>query len=456
MVTVGLAQVTSLLLLPIITRYLAPAAYGEYTLVLATTALVGTLGSSWIRNVAMRLHFDFAREGRSAALFATAALMQAGILSILMVAGYVWTRWVSDPVSLSTYVAGAVAVLVSDAYALTTNTLRAEQRASAFGVAEITSSLLRLGGTWVGLLVGYRTPAMLFVFATVALLVAGAAIVPQLRGSLAGPRVLDREAARELARVGLPSVPLWVGSWFMTLSNRTFLAWYDDLSAVGIYSVAQGVGERAITGLALGLSMMAWPAILRVWIDRPRETPRLIGTFVLIYTAMTFGPAVGLAVHREAVIDLLVGPDYRDASAILPLIAAGTWLIGLAGFLNRALELRKSYGTLSGITIGAAAVNVILNLWLVPRHGIVGAAAGTAGAGIVMVIVAAVVAVRIEPLPIPWLAVSGVVAATAVATLVSWPLTAPIPAIGVFGVVYTPLAFVVSRHGIKEFSHHGA
>jgi O-antigen/teichoic acid export membrane protein len=450
MITVGLGQLVSLLLLPIVTRYLTPGSYGEYTLVLATTALVGTFGSSWVRNVAMRLHFDFARDGRAAALFWTAATLQAVPMAVLLALGYAWTRGLGEPVSLTTYVAGSISLIVADFYTLSINTLRADQRAVPFGIAEITSGLLRLAGTWIGLAAGLRTPAMLFVFATASILVAQAAAAHGLRRSLAGRPAFDRQAARELVTLGLPSIPLWLGGWVMTLSNRTFLAWFLDLEAVGLYSVAQGITERAITGLAAALYMMAWPAILHTWTHAPEQTPRAIARFLTVYVFVSLGPAVALVLHRDVILALLVAEAYRPAAEVVPLVVAGAWLTGLAGYLSRPLELRKAYGALSRITMTAAGIHVILNVWLIPGHGTLGAAMSTAVAGACMVVLSAAAGARFHTLPIPWAPIGGAAAATVAASLLSMLVGAPLWALAVFAFTYVSLTLVIWRHGMSQ------
>lgn len=448
MATVGVGQAVSLLLLPIITRYLTPAQYGEYTLVLATTALVGTFGSAWVRNIAMRLHLEYARAGRSRALFQTAAIAQVVPMSGLLLLGYWWTIGLGESISPATYAAGALSLLASDLYALVINTVRAEQRAVHFGAAEIASGVLRLGGTWAGLAAGLRSPAMLFVLTTAAVLAAVLVAVPALRACLTGPGGFDRAAGRELARLGLPSIPLWVGSWVMTLSNRTLLAWFLDLDAVGVYSVAQGVAERAVTALATGLYLAAWPAVLQAWTSDRATAPRVIARFLAVYVLVSLGPAVAIMVHSELILGWLVGPAYQSAAEVMPVVVAGAWLIGLAGYLNRPLELHKAYGVLSSMTLAAAGISVLLSVWLIPAHGPLGAAFGTAGGGFSMLVLSAIAGARAQPLPIPWPTLVAAAAAAALATLASWSAGSSPWGLAAFAAVYalSILAIWTWRH----------
>jgi O-antigen/teichoic acid export membrane protein len=76
--------------------------------------------------------------------------------------------------------------------------------------------------------------------------------------------------------------------------------------------------------------------------------------------------------HRE--LSMLLGPAYRGGSGIMPFIVGATWLAGLNGYLNRHLELTLRFATLSWIAFAGAALNLALNLALVPRLGLEGAA----------------------------------------------------------------------------------
>jgi O-antigen/teichoic acid export membrane protein len=170
--TIVVGQLTSLLLLPVITKFLSPAAFGEYALALATTGLIGTFASAWVRNVGMRLFFDYANLGRTRAFFWTAALLQAVVMIVCLAVGYAVIGGTSEALPLPLYVSAGVSVMAADFYALSLNTLRAGHRAMSFGIAEIVASVVRLAGTWLGLLAGFQTPAMLFVFATLSTVVA--------------------------------------------------------------------------------------------------------------------------------------------------------------------------------------------------------------------------------------------------------------------------------------------
>lgn len=441
--TVVAAQLASLILLPVATRYLTPPVYGEYALALSITGLAGIVGSAWVRNVGMRLYFDHVSEGRTRAFLLTAATLQAATMALTLALSYVVVVVSQQPVSFSLYAAAGGSVLVADFYTLAANTLRAGQRARTFGAAEWTSAVLRVGATWTALAAGFRSPATLFACTTLALALAAAVALRGLATLLTGPPQFEPALARELVRLGAPSVPQSVSSWVMSLSDRVLIARVIDVGAVGLYSAAYNVADRAVGGLMSALLMASWPAMLAAWTTDAARVPAVIARWLGAYALLTLGPAVLLIVQRDFVLGLLLGPAYVDASAVVPWVVAGAWLSGVATYLNRPLELHKHYGLMSALALGCAVLNIALNLVLIPRWGVTGAAAATTAAYAAWAALSRAFAARVLHVAIPWATVAGAVVATAVAVLASRPLMSPLAAVPVYSGVYLALALIV-------------
>ena len=143
---------------------------------------------------------------------------------------------------------------------------------------------------------------------------------------------------------------------------------------VGIYAANYAIGDRIVGGILTAVFMMAWPEILQGWTARGKAGAReALTRSVSLYLWLTVGPAVFIAVFHAELARLL-GPAYRGGSGIMAFIVAATWLAGFNTYLNRHLELNLRFGTLSAVACGGAALNIALNLLLVPRLGIQGAA----------------------------------------------------------------------------------
>jgi O-antigen/teichoic acid export membrane protein len=83
---------------------------------------------------------------------------------------------------------------------------------------------------------------------------------------------------------------------------------------------------------------------------------------------------VGLVTVGADALLLMAGSDKTSSAPIFVLIGVVYTLDGLFGICGAGLLLLKRSRTVLMLTLGAAALNVVLNLLLIPRFGVMGAA----------------------------------------------------------------------------------
>lgn len=367
-------QVASFALLPLITRFLGPASYGEYALALAVSGLIGTLASSWIRNVAFRYYFDARAVETTRSFFWSLALLQGAAVALAFCgASVILPHLGQEVVPLGTLWAAAAMVAASDFQALATAFVRAEQRSGRYASAEITAALTRLAATTAGLLAGLTEPAFLLLAAAGASVGGGLVAYRGLHTQLLGPARLAWQPMRAVSRHVVGALPFSVGEWIGNLSDRLVLNAYATTAVVGIYAAGFSLGDRLIGGLIMAVFMMAWPDVLESFSRGGYESARsAIRRYFQIYLWLTCGPLLALVLFGGTVVSLL-GPAYSGALQVLSLVSGAAWLRGLSTGFNRHFELEKRFYALSTITVGGALVNLALNLWLVPKYLAVGA-----------------------------------------------------------------------------------
>lgn len=377
--TAAAGQGLGFLLLPFVTRVFPPEEYGAYSLALAASGFVAVIASSWVRNVALRLYFDAVERGTTRGFFVGVACLQAvlfltsygALMMILAVSGIELASW-------RVLASAGVAVLVGDFAMFAFVILRAEQRALAFAISEISGGVLRFVLTLTGLALGLHSAELLFDATSVGLLVAGAYAVAVLSKRLTGPLRVDVERTFEVLRHGPASLPFSVANWIERLFDRLVIEHFLGTAIVGVYSIGYTLGERTIGMLVKAVFMMAWPSILAAWGNGHIASTRAAITEAhKLYAWFSVGPAFFMMVFGPEVLRLMTGASYHDAAPVVPIIAVSMWAEGFARFLNRHLELRKQFGTLSAFTMLGALVNLVLNIALVPFFGIMGAAWAT-------------------------------------------------------------------------------
>jgi O-antigen/teichoic acid export membrane protein len=154
----------------------------------------------------------------------------------------------------------------------------------------------------------------------------------------------------------------------------------------------------------------------------------------------------------------MIGEELRDAAILVtPWIALSAFLSGMTVYyFHQAFTLGRRTGWLLAAMSVPALTNVALNLLLIPRFGVLGAAWATAASFAVGLIASLSIGRRILPLPIPWNALIRCSLAAAVMALVVWFL----PAIGGFAElmldasvgagVYGVCAYALNAGGVRE------
>ena len=438
------AQAASFVLLPIVTRFLSTSQYGEYAVGLAIANLVGMFGSSWVRNVGFRFYFDARESGRSRAFTLSVALLQSVVVAVVFGIVMLVTAVTPPLASTGTLLAAGVMVLVTDVGTLPVTLVRAEQRSGRFALAEFGSAATRILGTTVGLALGLRSPAFLFLAAAGASLVQAGVGLVALSPRLSGPARLDLSALWEVARRGPSALPFSVGEWLNLLADRLIVRALTSAAVVGVYSAGQTLGFRVIAGLTQAVFMMAWPDVLNAWsqggMARARQAVR---RYLQTYLMLTVGPAVAMVLYAGTLTRLLGSSFQQGAVPIVAMIAIASWAQGFGVCFNRHFEMRKRYWALSAVSLSGAALNIALTFLLVPRFLGPGSAAATMLAQLVVMLVFILLRDR-ELVAFPTGDALNVAAAAAVAGAVAWPLLGQsLAGLATFAVLYLTAALLM-------------
>lgn len=145
--------------------------------------------------------------------------------------------------------------------------------------------------------------------------------------------------------------------------------------AVGIYAVAVQIAEK-LWLLSYASSTVLLPRLSQLHGDdaaRRRLTP--LTTRWVTYAALF--AATGLAIVTRPLVRLLFGAEYVEAATVLVWLLPGVVVLSSARILANDLSARGRPDLNIWIGLTAFLVNIVGNLLLIPRYGLVGAAAAT-------------------------------------------------------------------------------
>jgi O-antigen/teichoic acid export membrane protein len=325
-------------------------------------------------------------------------------------------------------------------YEQMTSLFRVEQRSGAYVVATMTNVGITIAATVLLVVVFEQGPVGVLVGNFTGTLIVYAALLVYSRRALG--LQFDRSLYRAMNRFGLPLVPSAVALWLTNFSDRFFLVKLSDLHEVGLYSI--GVRLASSIVLLLTAFRLAWPAFAYS-IDDDREAGRTY-SFVLTYVVyVCCWLALGLGLLAPWLLKLITTePFYPAQNVVAPLAfgvaAFGAYVVVQIG-TGRARQTRSNWL----VTGAAAAVDIALNLVLIPPYGRMGAAIATVAAYTALFVMMAWRAQRVFPVPYQWrrvvtLAVAAV-GLTVLGKLIGGPLALALGLTAAYPVVLALLGF---------------
>jgi O-antigen/teichoic acid export membrane protein len=238
----------------------------------------------------------------------------------------------------------------------------------------VLRALLVAGGGLAGIALGHSLSALAGGMAAGSVAVALAGL-PAVKARTPAGGAVDRLLARQALGEALP---IWLAGLLSLLYFRGDAVLLQILrgdAELGIYSAAYKIFEGSMLVPAILLAA-AFPPLARAHSDRPRQR-RWEG---LVLAALLALGLLGGAVCRLAaapIVALVFGPAFAPAVASLRVLALGLPLLFVNYGLTHFLIARDLGGKNLVLAAAMLALNVALNLLLIPRLGGPGAAWAT-------------------------------------------------------------------------------
>lgn len=440
----------------VFSRLLAPGEYGYYALATTVALWVQTLLFYWLQTGITRFHDSAVAAGRLPRLLATVFAVAIPIAALAGCLGLIVAQF--SPYR-ALILAGLAALLPRALFAIALEFHRAAHRVRRYawleGVQYVLGLLLGIGFA-VGFGWGALAPLLGLGLANLIVLLAD---LPYLARQADG-WAWSWEELRALAGYGLPLTFSFLFGLVVAGSDRFFIAWLMDESAVGVYAVAYALADRTLTILFNWVGMAAVPLAFSALARGGEEAARHVMADTarnLILLALPC--AAGLAAVAVPLAAVLVGADFRAATAhIVPWIALAGLLNGaMVHYAAHAYLITQRTQALLATTLLAATTNVALNLLLIPRWGLDGAIAATIVAYAVGLAARLLQMRRRFPIPLalPDLLKGGVACALMGAVLgaISWPPTPAglLAAIGSGVTCYAVAALALNVSGARHW-----
>jgi O-antigen/teichoic acid export membrane protein/pyruvate-formate lyase-activating enzyme len=366
----------SIMLVPIYTRIFLPSDYG--VLELANTAvyfLMAVLGLG-IEDAGARFFYDY-KTDRQKEVIATAFYFRL----VVCAAAFFILLPFARQCSLFIFKSDAYASLCKLAFlqmcltlmmVLSINVLRLRFKPVQYSIVNITNILLTSGITIY--LVVFRRVGVIGIF--------GASCVSTFC-SLILAVALSREffkpafslgMLKEQLAYGVPLVPLLFFYWAMRYSDRYFLSRLATLDDLGLYSI--GARLAGILALFTFAFQRAWGPFVFYHKDQ-KDAKAIFSKAFDHYTLFLFSASAFISLFAKEVLRFITSPVYLGGYKVVGLLCFGTVVLMLRSFFELGINISKKTH-ITAVTVGLGVLlNITLNIILIPKIGMTGAAVST-------------------------------------------------------------------------------
>lgn len=353
------------------TGVLTPSDYGTADLIMQTANLLLPVVSLGITNGVFRFALD-RKEHRKSIFSAGLYTILLGSL-ILLAAGPLLSR--SE--DLHEYVELICAyTLASCLHSLCAQYIRAEGKTALFAGQGIFNTALVI---WFNILFlqVFRLGVFGYVMSVVVAdgICTGYLVLREKLWKLLVPKP-DDSVTKAMLRYSIPLIPATIFWWITSVSDRYMVTWFLGTEANGLYAVACKI--PTILSLLSTIFMEAWQfsAISEATGDREVHIRFYSQVWGFFLSAMMLVGSVMIVLCRLE-IRVLAAQSYYSAWQYVPVLAMAMVFSAFSSFMNSVyVVMEKSHLSLWTAVWGAGA-NILMNLWLIPRIGIQGAAIAT-------------------------------------------------------------------------------
>lgn len=398
------SPLVSLILTPFLTHHLSSINYGGLAVLYTVIDLVTAITQLGLSPAFFRAYNGDYESPRDRLGVLSSSIILMSLVSIpIAIAMMMTAPWLSIFLFKSVSYSGSVrlAALVIILENLTVpgiSWLRAEKRAIFYSALSIANVLLVLGTNivLVGVLhVGVNGALLAKGAGYVVIIVCTLPIMLLLLGRRQCLR-LRSDIIRNMLFFGVPTIFGDMAAWILQLSDRYLLSHFASLAQTASYTVSYTLGG-VLSPVILAPFGLAWTPIMYA-IAKREDAGRIFQLVFRWFSTVLLFAAFALSLLSTAMLEVLFPPAYHPAGLIIPFIALSTMFIGVWYiFMIGAYLRRKTIFEFLFMSV-AASVNVLLNIFLIPHFGALGAAISTLLAYIMLVLVSYIVNQKIYPI----------------------------------------------------------
>jgi len=377
-----LNKILSFLLIPVYTFYFSPSDLGLYNLVQSLWLFIILIYVYGMETSFIKFFIDAKEEKKKTEIYSTTVILIT--VSSLVFSGilYLFAGNISEFIKFENIEKGKYLVKVLSILLFFDTVsrfplllLRAELKAKIYFFLSVSTLIINLSlSIFFIVFLNLNVEAILYsyIISVIYTLAAGMIITKKFFAFN-----FSVKEAKALVAYGNKFIYFGLFLLLIDVSDRFFLKYYFDESIVGIYSASYRLGT--VMSLAIAAFRFSWTPYFLNFADNP-ENKKIIseiftyfifaGLFLFLLFAFFTEPLVKMQIGGFSLLD----PKYYSGLVIIPVILLSYFFSGLFANMNVVPFYANKTSILFLISLEGLLLNVILNVILIPKFNMLGAA----------------------------------------------------------------------------------
>lgn len=381
------SRVTSIILLPLYTKYLRPTDYGIIAILDLVGGALSILLGTGIVSAASRYHFEAKTDEERQQVWWTGltlcVISATGVLLPLMLVREMLAHLTlgMEVKNGAFYYELIFANLWFDVVGQLPDSYLKVQKKSGISVGIGFARLFVNATLNISLLVVFHLGVTGVLLGN---LITGGAVALCFLVLIArdlGPYSFHWPLIRQFWRFGWPLIVTSFLAMLMHQADRFLLRLFVTMEQVGIYSFAYTIGQGVNTLYVMPFSAI-WGAVIYEIANKPNA--RMI--YVEVFQYFVYGLALvmlGVSLFTRQILFFIAAPDYAGAADLVPVVCLAYLFYSLHEHFKVPVMLVKKTMNLLPAFTAATLTNVGMNFIFIPRLGILGAAWASVGTFVV-------------------------------------------------------------------------
>ena len=368
---------------PVLTRVFSVSEYGIMSLVTTTVFIAMAISKLGFPISIVRFYSEFKAKNLldnfySTFLISSFALGAVTTVAIIIVAN-IFGNYNTGENIISVMSIASILIFSGCVIDTITSFLRAEQKTKSYNFILV---IQRYGSLGLGIFLIFYFIKGLYGF-FVGQIIGSLTILGVLVFLLSKERKISlskysNNIIKESVKFGFPLVWSELGYLGLSHINRYLIQFYLGSLSLGLFTAGYNLATYVTEVFMYSIDYAMAPICMSILVNKgEEETKKFLGKtfrfFVLIIVPVAFG---FMGVGKD-LLAFLASKKYGEANLILPYIIIGQLIHSSGNILNSGLFIKKKTQIMTMIVLVSCLLNIVANILLIPKFGILGAALAT-------------------------------------------------------------------------------